>query len=234
MKPQDLREQLLAAAEHAPPPEIDTDRVRTRVRRRRRARYAAVAGAGLAVAAAVVLHSLPSASAPEIKTPADSVIRPPAATSGTVPAFPPLTCGARIPADTGRGAVTVRVLDVRAAPDGTPQVTYSVNSTTAPAVLSGGPWILVLKDGRVVAGQDPTAPASGNTGDTTHRLTITPDRPHRARLAPVQGRPCGGTSWSPVWKGGYEVAVVLVTQHPASSGTRAPDAVIVTRTPLAG
>ncbi|MFJ9814228.1 hypothetical protein ACIRU3_02960 [Streptomyces sp. NPDC101151] len=230
MKPEDLREQLLAAAHHTPLPEIDTERVRTRVRRRRLARYTAVAGAGLAVAAAVVLNTLPSVSTPEIKSPADSVIKQPSATISEAPGVPRYTCGTRIPASTGRGAVTVRISDVRSARDGAPQVTYAVDAT-APSVLSGGPRILVLRNGRVVAGQDPSGPASENT---THGVTITPDRPHRARLAPVPGRPCAGTSWSSVWKDGYEVAVVLVTQKAAPSGTRAADSVIVARAPLAG
>lgn len=230
MKPDDLREQLLAAAHRTPLPEIDTERVRTRVRRRRAARYTAVAGAGLAVAAAVVLNTLPSASTPEIKSPTGKVHRQPPATSGAPPGLPHHTCGARIPASTGRGAVTVRISDVRQAPDGAPQITYAVNAT-APAVISGEPRILVLKDGRVVAGQDPSGPASENTA---HQVTITPARPHRAELAPVPGRPCAGTSWSSVWKDGYEVAVVLVTQPAAPSGTGAPDSLIVARAPLAG
>ncbi|UXY27742.1 hypothetical protein [Streptomyces sp. HUAS TT20] len=228
MKPEDLREQLLAAAHRTPSPEIDTERVRTRVRRRRAARYTAVAGAGLAVAAAVVLNTLPSASTPETKTPADSSIRQPSAASSAAPGLPDHTCGASIPASSGRGAVTVRISDVRAAPDGAPQVTYAVHAT-APAVLSGGPLVLVLKDGRVVAGQDPSGPASENTA---HQVTITPDHPHRARLAPVPGRPCAGTAWSSVWKGGYEVAVVLIAQQTVPSGTRAPDSLIVARAPL--
>ncbi|MGW0882826.1 hypothetical protein [Streptomyces sp. NPDC002671] len=230
MKPEDLREQLLAAAQRTPPPEIDTELVRTRVRRRRRARYTAVAGAGLAVAAAVVLNTLPSDSTPETKTPMGSLQSQPSATTGAVPGLPDHTCGARIPASTGRGAVTVRISDVRAAPDGAPQVTYAVNST-APAVLSGGPLVLVLKDGRVVAGQEPSGPASENT---TNQVTTTPDHPHRARLAPVSGRPCAGTTWSSVWKDGYEVAVVLAAQNAAPSGSRVPDSLIVARAPLAG
>ncbi|WP_316756201.1 hypothetical protein [Streptomyces herbicida] len=229
MKPNDLREQLLAAAQRTPLPEIDTERIRTRVRRRRAARYTAVAGAGLAVAAAVVLNTLPSASTPEIKTPAGKVHRQPPATSGAPPGLPHYTCGARIPASTGRGAVTVHISDVRAAPNGAPQITYAVTAT-APSVLSGGPQILVLKDGRVVAGQDPSGPASENTA---HQVTITPARPHRAELAPVPGRPCAGTTWSSAWKNGYEVAVVLVTQPAAPSGTEAPDSLIVARAPLA-
>ena len=36
------------------------------------------------------------------------------------------------------------------------------------------------REGRVVAGQDPSGPASENTA---HQVTITPDRPHHARLA---------------------------------------------------
>jgi hypothetical protein len=228
MKPEDLREQLLAAAHRTPSPEIDTERVRTRVRRRRAARYTAVAGAGLAVAAAVVLTTLPSDSTPETKTPMGSLHRKPPATSGAAPGLPRHTCGARIPASTGRGAVTVRISDVRADPDGAPQVSYAVDAT-APAVLSGGPLVLVLKDGRVVAGQDPSGPASEYT---TNPVTITPDRPHHARLAPVPGRPCAGTAWSSVWKGGYEVAVVLVTQQTVPSGTRGPDSLIVARAPL--
>ncbi|MGW2745068.1 hypothetical protein [Streptomyces sp. NPDC001450] len=228
MKPEDLREQLLAAAHRTPPPEIDTELVRTRVRRRRRARYTAVAGAGLAVAAAVVLNTLPSASTPETKTPADSSIRQPSAASSAAPELPDHTCGARIPASNGRGAVTVRISDVRAAPDGSPRVSYTVTATTR-AVLSGEPRILVLKDGRVVAGQDPSGPASENTA---HQVTLTPDRPHRTRLAPVPGRPCAGTTWSSVWRGGYEVAVVLAAQQTVSSGTRAPDSLIVARAPL--
>ncbi|TVL93783.1 hypothetical protein [Streptomyces sp. SAJ15] len=230
MNPKELREQLLAAAQRTPSMEIDTERVRARVRRRRRVRYTAVAGAGLAVAAAMVLNTLPSDSTPEIKTPTDSLIRQPPVTSGAAPELPHYTCGSRVPASTGRGAVTVRISEVRTAPDGAPEVTYAVNST-APAVLSGGPRILVLKEGRVVAGQDPSGPASEST---TNRATITPDRPHRARLAPVPGRPCAGTSWSSVWKGGYEVAVVLVTQDAVPSGTRAPGSSIVARAPLAG
>ena len=228
MKPEDLREQLLAAAHRTPPPEIDTERVRARVRRRRRTRYTAVAGAGLAVAAAVVLNTLPSASTPPTRTPADSSIRQPSAASSAAPGLPDHTCGARVPESTGRGAVTVRISQVRAAPDGAPRVTYAVNAT-APAVLSGRPLVLVLKDGRVVAGQDPSGPASENTA---HQVTITPDRPHRARLAPVPGRPCAGTSWSSVWKGGYEVAVVLAARQTVPSGTRAPDSLIVARAPL--
>ncbi|MGW2426460.1 hypothetical protein ACWC0C_46050 [Streptomyces sp. NPDC001709] len=227
MKPEDLREQLLAAAQRTPPLEIDTERVRTRVRRRRGVRYTAVAGAGLAVAAAVALNTLPSDSTPETKTPMGSLRRKPPATSGEDPGLPRHTCGASIPASTGRGAVSVRISDVRTAPNGGPQVTYEVNST-APAVLSGEPRILVLKDGRVVAGQDPSGPASENTAQ---QVTITPDRPHRARLAPVPGRPCAGTTWSSVRKGGYEVAVVLVTQHAVPSGTQAPDSLIVARAP---
>ncbi|MFE1312151.1 hypothetical protein [Streptomyces sp. NPDC058755] len=228
MKPEDVREQLLAAAQRTPLPKIDTERVRTRVRRRRAARYTAVAGAGLAVATAVVLNTLPSASTPQIKSPTDAVHRQPPATSGEAPGLPHYTCGARIPASSGRGAVTVRISDVRAAPDGSPQVTYAVNAT-APAVLSGGPLVLVLKDGRVVAGQQPSGPASENT---TNPVTITPDHPHRTRLAPVPGRPCAGTNWNSVWKGGYEVAVVLAVQQTVPSGTRAPDSLIVARAPL--
>ncbi|MFG2118781.1 hypothetical protein [Streptomyces sp. NPDC048710] len=230
MKPEDVREQLLAAAQHTPMPEIDTERVRTRVRRRRAARYTAVAGAGLAVAAAVVLNTLPSASTPEIKAPADAVHRQPPATSGEAPGLPHYTCGARVPASSDRGAVTVRVSSVRKAPDGSPRVSYTVTAT-APAVLSGEPRILVLKDGRVVAGQDPSGPASENTA---HQATITPDRPHRARLAPVPGRPCSGANWSSVWRGGYEVAVVLAAQRAGTPGAQAPDASIVARAPLAG
>ncbi|MFF8429869.1 hypothetical protein ACF07Y_32915 [Streptomyces sp. NPDC016566] len=230
MKPEDLREQLLAAAHRTTPPEIDTERVRTRVRRRRRARYTAVAGAGLAVAAAIVLNTLPSDSTPETETPMGSLHRQPTAASGTATGLPRHTCGARIPASTGRGAVTVRISDIRAAPDGAPQVTYAVNST-APAVLSGGPLVLVLKDGRIVAGQQPSGPASEST---TNQVTVTPGHPHRARLAPVPGRPCAGTTWNPMWKDGYEVAVVLAARNAAPSGTRVPDSVIVARAPLAG
>ncbi|MFF7970860.1 hypothetical protein [Streptomyces sp. NPDC007905] len=227
MKPEELREQLLAAAHRTPPLEIDTERVRTRVRRRRRIQYTAVAGAGLAVAAAVALNALPSVSTPEIKSPADSVIKQPPATSGEAPGLPGYTCGMKIPASTGRGAVTVRISDVRTARDGAPQVTYAVDAT-ARSVLSAGPWILVLKNGRVVAGQDPSGPASENTA---HQVTITPGRPHRVRLAPVPGNPCAGTTWSSVRKDSCEVAVVLVTRKAGPSGTRAPDSVIVARAP---
>ncbi|MFD8545533.1 hypothetical protein [Streptomyces sp. NPDC059649] len=273
MKPEELREQLLAAAHRTAPLEIDTERVRTRVRRRRVARYAAVTGTGLAVATAVVLNTLPSASPPEPQTPMGSVHKRPPATSGAEPgntpgaepgntpgAPPPLphyTCGARIPASSGRGTVTVRVSGVAKAPDGTPRVSYAVTAT-APTVLSGRPRILVLKDGRVVAGQDPAGPpathppgnenrsetgsenangnANGNGDENTARRTpLTPDRPQRAQLAPVPGRPCPGTTWNSMWKDGYEVAVVLPTEpteHATPPGTRAPDALIVARTPL--
>lgn len=230
MKPKELREQLLAAAQRTPPLKIDTERVRTRVRRRRAARYTAVAGAGLTVAAAVVLNTLPSASTPQIKSPADSVHRQPPATSGAAPGLPHYTCGARIPASTGQGAVTLHISDVRAAPDGAPQVTYAVNAT-APSVLPGEPRVLVLKDGRVVAGQDPSGPASESTA---RQVTVTPARPYRARLAPGPGSLCAGSTWNSVWKEGYEVAVVLATQRGTTAATRAPDALIVARAPLAG
>ncbi|MFF0001649.1 hypothetical protein [Streptomyces avermitilis] len=233
MKPEDLREQLLAAAQRTPLPEIDTERVRTRVRRRRVARYTAVAGAGLAVAAAVVLNTLPSASTPQTKTPTGSVHRQPPATSSAAPGLPHYTCGAKIPASSGRGTVTVRISGVRKAPDGAPQVSYAVTAT-APSVLSGEPRILVLKEGRVVAGQDPTGPpATRLPGEENTGMTVTPARPHRAGLAPIPGRPCAGTTWSSMWKDGYEVAVVLAAQPAAPPATRAPDALIVASTPLA-
>ncbi|MEU9123898.1 hypothetical protein AB0C96_29220 [Streptomyces sp. NPDC048506] len=235
MKPKELREQLLAAAQHTPPLEIDTERVRTRVRRRRAARYTALTGAGLAVATAVVLNTLPSASTPEIKSPADSVSRQPPATSGAAPELPRYMCGARLPASTGRGAVTVRISAVRKAPGGSPRVSYEVTAT-APSVLSGEPRILVLKEGRVVAGQDPAGPAATRLPgeeSTAGQVSVTPARPHRARLVPVPGRPCAGTTWSSVWQDGYEVAVVLTTQRGATAADRAPDALIVARAPLA-
>ncbi|MFE9499376.1 hypothetical protein [Streptomyces collinus] len=235
MKPEDLREQLLAAAHRAPLSEIDTERVRTRVRRRRAARHTAVAGAGLAAAAAVVLSTLPSVSTPETKTPTGSTHRQPPATSGAAPGLPHHTCGARVPASSGGGTVTVRISEVRKAPDGAPQVSYAVTAT-APSVLSGEPRILVLKEGQVVAGQDPAEPPATRPPEdenTARRLTVTPARPHRARLAPVPGRPCAGTTWSSVWKDGYEVAVVLATQRAAIPGTGSPDALIVARAPLA-
>ncbi|MFF4952757.1 hypothetical protein [Streptomyces chattanoogensis] len=244
MKSEDLRAQLLAAAQRTAPLEIDTERVRTRVRRRRVARYTAVAGAGLAMAAAVVLNTLPSASTPETRAPAGSVHKQPPATSGAAPggtptAVPPLphyTCGARIPASSGRGTVTLRVFDVRKAPDGVPRVSYTVNAT-APAVLPDEPRILVLKDGRVVAGQDPAGPAATRLPgekSTARPTAVTPARHHRARLAPVPGPPCAGTTWSSVWKDGYEVAVVLAARGAAHPGTSAPDVWVVARAPLAG
>ncbi|MEE4420646.1 hypothetical protein [Streptomyces bugieae] len=244
MTPEELREQLLAAAHRTPPPEIDTDRVRSRVRRRRSVRYTALAGAGLAVAAAAVLNTLPSTSPPETRTPTGSVHRQPTATGGTppggnqtgVPPLPHYTCGTRIPASSGRGTVTVRISGVRKAPDGAPRVSYAATAT-APSELSGAPRILVLKEGRVVAGQDPAGPpANRPTGEenTARRTTVAPDRPQHVRLAPVPGRPCAGTTWSAMWKGGYEVAVVLATQRAAPPGTWAPDALVVARAPLVG
>ncbi|GAB7029591.1 hypothetical protein AB0G35_25745 [Streptomyces sp. NPDC021749] len=245
MKPEDLRERLLAAAHGTPLPDIDTERVRTRVRRRRSVRYTAVAGAGLALAAAVVLNTLPSASPPEPeKTPTGAVHEQPPATSGTAPgdtpaAEPPpahYTCGTRIPASSGRGTVTVRVSGVGTAPDGAPQVSYEVTATAPSVVLSGRPRLLVLKEGRVVAGQDPAGPPATRRPEEQHtarRTTVTPGHPHRARLAPVPGHPCAGTTWDSVWKGGYEVAVVLTTQRTAPPGTGARHAGIVARAPLA-
>ncbi|MGW2636964.1 hypothetical protein [Streptomyces sp. NPDC001348] len=247
MKPEDLREQLLAAAHRTPPPEIDIEHVRSRVRRRRRAQYAALAGAGLAVAASVVLGTVHSTSPPEVRTPADSVRRQPPGTSGAAPtgtpgAKPPAphyTCGATVPAPSGRGAVTVHITGVRRAPDGAPQVTYTVTAT-APSALrvsgrTGEPRTLVLREGRIVAGQDPPRPSATRRPadeDTRHSLTVAPGHPYRAQLPPLPGRPCAGTSWSSMWKGGYEVAVLLTTQNPATPGTPVADPVIVARAPL--
>ncbi|MFF1285699.1 hypothetical protein [Streptomyces sp. NPDC058299] len=72
MKPEELREQSLAAAQRTSPMEIHPERVRIRVRRRKGIQYTAVAGAASAVAIAVVLNVLPSVSTPKTKTPADS------------------------------------------------------------------------------------------------------------------------------------------------------------------
>ncbi|MFF4015059.1 hypothetical protein [Streptomyces sp. NPDC001843] len=248
MKPEELREQLLAAAHSTPPLDIDIDHVQSRVRRRRRVQYAAVAGAGLAVAASVVLGTVHSTPPPQVNTPADSVSRQPRATSGAAPSGTPAdtpparhyTCGGTVPAPSGRGAVTAHIAGVRKAPGGAPQITYTVTAT-APSVLqisgrTGGPRTLVLKQGRIVAGQDlPRSSATRAPADenTPHQLSVDPARPYRAQLPPMPGRPCTGTSWSSMWKGGYEVVVVLTTQNPVISDTPAPDPVIVARAPLA-
>ncbi|MER6467406.1 hypothetical protein [Streptomyces collinus] len=229
MTPEELRAQLLAAAERAAVPEIDTERVRTRVRRRRGVRYAAMAGAGLAVVTAVVLNTLPSGSAPDTRTPAGSPHRQPPASGGpgpgdSSPGAPPVPrygCGQKVTAGPGRGTVTVRVSEVRGAPDGAPRAGYTVTAT-APTVLAGEPRLLVLREGRVVAGQGE---------GTARRTTVAPHRPHHV-VAPVPGRPCAGTTWSSVWEGGYELAVVLTPEPGASGGAGGSGAPIVARVPL--
>ncbi|MFD9095451.1 hypothetical protein [Streptomyces collinus] len=230
MTPEELRARLLAAAERAAVPEIDTERVRTRVRRRRGVRYAAMAGAGLAVVTAVVLNTLPSGSAPDTGTPAGSLHRQPPASGGPGPEdsspgpgpLPRYGCGQKVTAGPGRRTVTVRVSEVRGAPDGAPRAGFTVTAT-APTVLAGEPRLLVLKEGRVVAGQG---------AGTARRTTVAPRRPHHVGDASVPGRPCAGTTWSSVWKGGYELAVVLTPGPGASGGAGAWGAPVVARVPL--
>lgn len=232
MTPEELRAQLLAAAERAAVPEIDTERVRTRVRRRRGVRCAAMAGAGLAAVTVVVLNTLPSgSSAPDTTTPAGSPHRPPASggpTGSPSPGAPPLPrygCGQKVALGPGRGTVTVRVSEVRGAPDAAPRARYTVTAA-APAVLAGEPRLLVLKEGRIVAGQGE---------GVARRTTVTPGRPHLVGDAPVPGRPCAGTTWSSVWTGGYELAVVLTPQPGGSQGaggSGGSGASVVARVPL--
>ncbi len=103
--------------------------------------------------------------------------------------------------------------------DGAPQITYTVRSTRTVNLVRdpGMPRVLVVHDGRIVAGQDLTAQELAtssprvNSDKVARTVTIDPAHPYVATPPPVVGSPCSGRSWGELWAkgGGYEIVVVL-------------------------
>ncbi|MEY9969594.1 hypothetical protein ABIA33_007683 [Streptacidiphilus sp. MAP12-16] len=258
MNPEELRGGLPGAADLAGPLEIDLGRVAGRSRHRRRVRYAAVGCTSLAVAAAALvgishLGGQPTRvvqpAAGPVATPSASASSGVGASSGQTRRY---TCGGTIaaPIDPGthHDTVTVSISGVRRAANGAPLVTYTVASTSTLHVVknAGRPRVVVLKDGKIVAGQDLSADASHPpvSGKPADFITIDPAHPYSATLAAPIGAPCGGAAWTDLWApgAGYQVAVV-VSDWELSTPARTPiytpgyvnpDPVIVVSAPIAG
>lgn len=260
MNEEGLREGLPQAADLVGPLEIDLDRVAGRALGRRR-RHRAVAGAlGLAVAASVGvgLSNWAGSSGQRVVPPSSGAPATPVAGAssgaGGVPAGQTrrYLCGAAIAAPIDPGSrhdtVSVALSAVHRLADGSPQVTYTITSTSTLHVGKnpGRPRVVVLKDGRIVAGQDLAAGASHPpvSGKNLETVTIDPAHPYTGVLAPPVGAPCGGATWAQLWAsgGGYQVAVV-VSDWELSTPARTPvytpgyvnpDPVLVLSVPLGG
>jgi len=128
------------------------------------------------------------------------------------------TCGQAIepPTDGGtpQAVVKVSIPGVKGAPNGAPVVMYRLVSTVAldVGVPPGRLRVLVLRNGRIVAGQDVTGDSTAHPpvgSKVLQTVRIDPTHPYTATLAAPVGMPCGGVSWSSLWNSDHQVAVVV-------------------------
>lgn len=249
----ELSEGLSRIADTAGPPAINAAVLVGRVRRRRRLRAASKGSVVLAACASVAVVGVPWLASSGGRTEAKTLL-PSAGGSAS-----PTTSAARLrgyacgdPVGSGaqasnrQGSMTVEISGVRRTADGPPQVTYTVRSDRTVHLVRdpGTPRVLVLRDGRVVAGQDLTARELAalprvNSDKVARAVTIDPAHPYVAALPPVMGSPCSGRSWDELWAkgGGYEIALVVNARGLTDVGVDPqlpdPEQVLLLRLPLA-
>jgi hypothetical protein len=231
--PQLIKGRLEAAAQQAPKVELTAQSIRQLVARRRRRRLTAVT-----LTASVAVVSTGAATWMAAASPG-----PPQDQSATgrwvwrgmnpVAGGPSLRCGDVPPKrliSSGLKGQSLKIRRIQRMADGSPQVTVDfVTPQPAEVQVPLGvtyPRLVVLRDGRVVAGQDtPARPGyrvlSPEGGNFPAGWDITPSHPLRITIPTASTTPCGSLTWPKLWeaKGRYRVLVLAASQHRWWDGT---------------
>lgn len=245
-----IRRGLTEAAELAGPLEIPEHRLLRAVRHRRRTTYAAAAAVCCALAgAASSIPALTHGSTGHTTTPA---------TRSTSPGSNPFQrqertfdCGGTIAPPLAqpspRDAVQIHVSTPQQTPAGPPRVAVTFAATRATSIsvpLAPTPArILLLRGGKIVAGQDlpetrssaggATPSLNGDQLGVARARRLTPGEPYIATLTLSASAVCGKSTWQDLWSAGdVQLAVVAsydaLTHHaPLSPDTPNPDPLIV-------
>ncbi len=255
--PELIRRELRDAADVVGPLDAHERGLRRRIRARRRGQATLALAA---VSAVVTLGSWFTLSVVQMR-PEAAVTGIPAPGIGSASgpgdhgrAFP---CGAAIGAPTARlptdAPVQIEVSAPQPAPQGALEVTVTITASRPSGIslpLSATPTrLLVLRQGRIVAGQDidPPAAAAPDAGPKLDGgqgngevVRVTPNHPYRAKVSIPPAAVCPGYTWSALWADAARLDLALIAPMgallpglPATMDEHDPDGPYVLRQPLA-
>ncbi|MGD3111331.1 hypothetical protein [Streptomyces sp. YGL11-2] len=251
-----IRRGVTDAAHHIGPLDISLQAVAGKIRNRRRLLGGTAASFGIiligsAAWGAAIMFS--PAAAPNVR-PAGQETTP----SG-IP-FPhqarSYACGNPIQPpvahETGNDALDFRVTSPRRTPSGAPEITVTLTARKAASIpvplTPTAPRILLLKDGKIVAGQDsntapspgvPTPTFSGTQLGVAHALRLAPGEHYSVTVTLPADAVCDGHSWSELWSPGEKTTLAVIASdralgrtHPLDPHALNPDPLVVQEQPL--